>query len=348
MYQRDFEKKLRIGIVGAGSHTYRNLLPALHYLPVELVAICNRGEDKLSRTIAEYHCAGYTEPKAMYDNEQLDAVVMAVSPQLHPELVCEALSRGLHVFVEKPASMDVAGIDRMIEASQKYGKHVVVGYKKAFMPAAEKAKEVIQGGKYPAMSNILAIYPMTLPADGKGVLERQEITNWLLNGCHPLSFMIELGGAVESVQALTNEAGFGMVQLRFTSGVIGNLHFAEGPRPSGDEYHIYGNGWSVDLDGGSKVALKRGIPFEYASTDNFAPAGEESGTLVWEPGSCLATLENKALYVQGMVQEMKYFCDCILEDHPPVKGSLAFARQVTEVYEATLISNGERILLQKV
>lgn len=65
---------------------YRNLLPALHYLPVHLTAICNRGEDKLNRTIEEYNCPGYRTPKEMYENEDLDAVIIAVSPFMHPEL----------------------------------------------------------------------------------------------------------------------------------------------------------------------------------------------------------------------------------------------------------------------
>ena len=127
MYQREYDKKARIGIVGAGSHTYRNLLPALHFLPAELVAICNRSEERLNRTIAEYHCNGYTSPVEMYEKEQLDGVIMAVSPFLHPKLACEALSHGLHVFIEKPAAANMDGIREMKAASEKYKKHVVVG-----------------------------------------------------------------------------------------------------------------------------------------------------------------------------------------------------------------------------
>ena len=41
-YQRQFENTLNVGIVGVGSHTYRNLLPILTYLPVTLRAMCAR------------------------------------------------------------------------------------------------------------------------------------------------------------------------------------------------------------------------------------------------------------------------------------------------------------------
>lgn len=345
MYQREFDKKVRIGIVGAGSHTYRNLLPALHYLPAELVAVCNRGEDKLNRTLAEYHCPGYTDPVEMYKKEKLDAVVMAISPQRHAAMACEAMEHGLHVFMEKPASMSVEEIDQMIEVSRRTGKFVVVGYKKAFMPVTQKTKEIVRSDKYPGMSSILGVYPLYLPQDGKKALDEGEVTEWLKNGCHPLSLMLEVAGPVKSVQSLIGESGFGVVHLKFNNGVVGTLHLAAGAKPAKDEYRVYGDGWSVEIECSHRIRLRRGIPYEYEYTDNFAPAGEIGGDIVWEPMSCQASLENKALYVQGMVQEMQYFCECILKNEAPVTASLDFTRHLTQVYEAALLSGGKEIVL---
>jgi len=346
MYQREYDKKLRVGIIGAGSHMYRNLLPALHFLPVELAAICNRGEEKLNRTVAEYHCAGYRTPAQMYKNEKLDAVIIAVSPFVHPELACEALEHGLHVFIEKPAAARTAGIDRMIEASEKTGRYVVVGYKKAFMPVSDKVHEILHCGKYPGMSSILAVYPLYMPEDGRLALETGDFCEWMKNGCHPLSFMVQAAGPVKSVTALTNKQGFGTVFLRFRNGVIGNLHLAAGSKPARDEYRIYGDGWSVEIEGSSRIALRRGIPsYKYDYATSFAPEGFDSGDLVWEPASCQASPENKALFVQGMVQELDYFCQCVLNHQPPEKGSLSFARHITRIFEAALLSDGKEIMI---
>ena len=346
MYQREYNKKVRVGIVGAGSHTYRNLLPALHFLPAELVAICNRSEERLNRTIAEYHCNGYTCPEEMYEKEQLDGVIMAVSPFLHPKLACESLAHNLHVFIEKPAAASMDGIREMISASEKYKKHVVVGYKKAFMPATCKVTEILESGLYPDMSSILAIYPIYMPKDGPASLKSGEFSEWLKNCSHPLSFMLQAAGPVKSVQALINERGFGVVQLRFQNGVIGNLHLAAGEKPARDEYKIYGKGWSIEVDCSSRVTLHRGIPsYEYDYASSFASPGFEGGDLVWEPVTCQASPENKALFVQGMVQELEYFCNCILTDQSPQKGSLAFAGEITEIFQAALLSNGKEICI---
>lgn len=344
MYQREYKKKLRVGLVGAGSHSYRNLLPALHHLPVELCAICNPSEERRLTTMAEYRCPGYASAEQMYRSEKLDAVIISVSPFLHPRLALEALEHGLHVFIEKPPAVRASEVEELL---RRQGNRVVsVGYKKAFMPAAAKAREIVNSPKYGGLRSMLAVYPMAMPADGAGVLERREFTNWLGNGCHPLSLMLSVAGPVAAVTSLTGPQGQGAVMLEFESGVMGTLQLAAGPQPV-ERYQFFADRWNLSVDNTDRVSLNRGIPFEYASTFNFAPEGDDTGAVVWEPQNCLATLENKALFLQGMVQELDAFCQAALYGADPGFGSLQFALQVTRVYEAALLSQGARIPLER-
>ena len=64
-----------------------------------------------------------------------------------------------------------------------------------------------------------------------------------------------------------------------------------------------------------------------------------------QSSNCMATLENKALFTQGMYFEMKYFCDCILGKSAPEKGTLEFSLELMKVYEAGLLSAGKTIYL---
>ena len=59
----------------------------------------------------------------------------------------------------------------------------------------------------------------------------------------------------------------------------------------------------------------------------------------------LGTLENKALFTQGFYDEMRYFCDCVLSEKAAKMGSLEFALSVMKVYEAALLSDGNRVAL---
>ena len=57
-YQREYQEKLKIGIVGVGSHAYRNILPVLTFLPVSLQAICDKNLLLAQATAAQYGLPG--------------------------------------------------------------------------------------------------------------------------------------------------------------------------------------------------------------------------------------------------------------------------------------------------
>src|SRR6185312_5041486 len=141
-YQREYERKLRIGVVGVGSHAYRNILPALHYLPISLVALCDLNGDLLAQTAAEYPgAAGFTDAGRMYAEMNLDAVLLVAGPRQHPALAAEALGAGVHVWMEKPPAIGASAIREIIAA--RGDRVCAVGFKKAHMPATRKAKELL-------------------------------------------------------------------------------------------------------------------------------------------------------------------------------------------------------------
>jgi predicted dehydrogenase len=345
-YQREFDRRLRVGFVGVGSHAYRNVLPALHHLPVDLRAVCDVNEELARRTAREYGVAGcHARLGDMLAGESLDAVLLCVSPRLHPELACEAFDAGLHVWMEKPPAMRAAQVREMIR--RRGDRVATVGFKKAFMPATDKVLELISSGALGAVRTVLGVYPMSIPGDGAGVLDRGESTNWLANGCHPLAFMLAVGGPVAGVTVHRGKLGGGACVLDYRSGAVGTLHLAEGASASQpvEHYAVFGHRGHATVDNCDRVAWHRGIPFEYGRTTTFAPPGTESGSVVWEPQNTLSTLENMSLFTQGVYAELRAFCDAALGDRPQPRGleergSLESAAHLMEVYEAALLSDG--------
>lgn len=345
-YQREFEKRLRVAVVGVGSHAYRNILPTLHYLPVELVALCDVNRDLAERTAPEYGVSRvYSDTAEMYRNETLDAVFICTGPVHHPRLSCEAFDAGVNVWMEKPPAVRAAEVEEMIR--HRGDKVGVVGFKKAFLPATEKALELFANGKYGPIRTMLGVYPMSVPGNGAEVLETRKANDWLANGVHPLAFLLAVGGMVVAVTTHRGKHGGGAVILEFENGAIGNLHLASGGNNSQplEQYSVFGRGAHLTVDNADCVALHRGIPFDYGRTTTFAPPGEDSGTVVWEPQNMLGTLENKSSFTQGTYAEMRYFCDCVLNGVPAERGSLEFALHLMRVYEAGLLSEGTRVAL---
>lgn len=338
-YQRNFEKRLNVAVVGCGSHSYRNILPLMHYLPVRLVAVCDIREEQARLCAEEYGCRYYSDSAEMYKTEALDAVFLCVGAKYHCALAREALEAGLHVWMEKPIAVNA---QQVVELMKHTGDRIcMVGFKKAYMPAAKKAKALADdmGG----MSLITATYPMSIPENGEELLARGETPNWLLNGVHPLSFLVYMGGRAKSVCAHTGMEGVGAFTIKFENGAIGCLNMTPPLKPNIERYAVYGPDWQAEIDNRA-VSFRRSMAdFVYDQTVDFTDGGMDSAKMVWEPGNCVATLENKALFTQGFYAETMDFCNSVLTGAAPVNGTLDMALEIMLVYEAGLISHGNTV-----
>lgn len=346
-YQREFKDRVRIGVVGVGSHSYRNLLPALAYLPVELVAIADVNAELAALTGQQYGVQRtYASATEMYANERLEAVLLCVSPDLHPSLAIEAFEAGLHVWLEKPVGRSVADVDAMIAA--RGDRVAVVGYKKVFMPAAVKARELIADGDFGRLHTISATYPMSIRTADYDFAGRGEYNRWLSDGCHPIALLLSLAGPATTLWVHRADDDSGVLVIRHESGAVTSLHLAESApafQPI-ERYSMIGDGKSVEIQNSRRVIYQRGIPFDYTTGVTFAPAGTDSGAVVWEPQDGMNTLENKALFTQGVYGELDYFLNLVRSGERDYKYGLEFSREVMQIIEAALTSNDDAVVLR--
>jgi predicted dehydrogenase len=246
------------------------------------------------------------------------------------------------VWLEKPAATTVGDIDQMIAAR---GEHIcTVGYKKVFMPAAVKIRELRDSGAIGELYTLLAQYPLRIPRDAGPAAN----TMWLANGCHPVSFLLSIAGPAAGVTVHRSKNDAGAVLIRHESGVLSNLHLAFGARPGQpfERYTVFGERATAEIDNNRRLTLQRGMPFRYGVSTSFAPEGLESGAIVWEPQDSLNTLENRPEFTQGLYGELNYFLECVLAKQPPQLGNLEFARQVTAIHEAAIASQDTEIELE--
>ncbi len=347
-YARDFDRRVRLGVVGVGLHSYRTLLPVLTYLPAQLVAISDPDSEKAYRTARQYGLQRhYDHATDMYEKEELDAVLLCVGPKAHPRLAIEALNAGLNVWCEKPVGMSVADVDAMLTA--RGDRVAVVGYKKVFMSAAVKARELLSLPEFGRLHSLSGVYPMSIPRGGPEVLLDREVTNWLANGCHPTSLLLSLAGPAAGVAVHRAENDSGVLVINHHSGAVTALHLASGA-PSVqpiERYLLVGDGRTIEIRNSRRIVYQRGIEHDYAATKTFAPEGTDSGAVVWEAQDTLSTFDTMAAFTQGVYGELRYFFDRVLDGQTARLGSLEFAREVMQVYEAALQSRGEMVEIRR-
>jgi predicted dehydrogenase len=339
-YQREYSERLRVAVVGVGSHAYRNILPSLNYLPVELVAVCDIDGGLAERTARQYGCRWYDDFAALLSAEHLEAVFLCVSGAKHPEFAIGAMKAGINVWMEKPPALAAERVRAMQESR---GECVcMVGFKKAFMPATQKLQEIVGGPD--GVHSLLGVYGISVPSPQD---EDAEEGRWFADGCHPLALLTAVAGPACSIQTIRGKRGGGTCVIEFASGAIGNLHLADEVPLSQpfERYAAFGQGFSVTIDNSTRVVYQRGVEFEYGISTSFAPPGLSGGATVWEAQNSLNTLENKAEVVQGLLGSMKTFCECIQHGRLPSTGSLDHALETMELVEAAVKSDGIAIAI---
>lgn len=346
------EKEIRTGFIGCGSHSSRNIYPTFQYAPVNLVATCDFSIEKAQAFAAKFGARNYySNYKEMLEKEDLDAVFVVTGydkngKPTYPGIAIDCLSSGRHVWVEKPPASSCAEIERMQEAAQKNGKNVVVGMKKMFFPANEKAKELMSTDKFGDTSLVMFQYPQYIPTQSefdqyirKGERVGQ-VVGFLDHLCHPASLMVYLMGMPDTLYYERSSQGAGVATFSFKSGAVASLAHTRGASGNGGMERtviISNSGKHIVVDNNIRVSYHRTPPPEpgtgYGSSPNFYTGTTEQTTAIWEPEFSLGQLYNKGLFLLGYYNEVNEFARSIIENRPPKKGTLEQAWQVTRIFE---------------
>ncbi|WBY02384.1 Gfo/Idh/MocA family oxidoreductase [Ramlibacter tataouinensis] len=140
--------KIRFGICGLGFAGSVLMAPDLKAHPnVELVAACDPNADVRDRFTADYRIAGFGSLGEMLREARLDAVYIASPHQFHAEHVIEAAAHGVHVIVEKPLTLSAADGERIVEAVEKAGIHLVVGPSRGNDPVVRTMRDLVLSGE---------------------------------------------------------------------------------------------------------------------------------------------------------------------------------------------------------
>jgi len=150
-----------IGFGGLGKKHFCNLMQLEKKCKnFTLAAICGTTEAEAKKAVSLNlgtidlseidlsHCHFYQDYKEMIETEKLDFIISTVPTYLHKEIAVYALSKGIHVFSEKPMALTLDDCEAMLLAAQENKKQLMIGQCLRFHPAYKKVKEFIDSGVY--------------------------------------------------------------------------------------------------------------------------------------------------------------------------------------------------------
>lgn len=133
-----------LGIVGSGNFTKMTMLPALKNSGAYYKYIASSGGVTGTALAQKYGIANSTtDYKEILKDGEVDLVLITTRHDMHASMVIETLNAGKNVFVEKPLALNNQELDQIIEAQQKSGKNITVGFNRRFSPHIQKIKQVV-------------------------------------------------------------------------------------------------------------------------------------------------------------------------------------------------------------
>ncbi len=82
----------------------------------------------------------------MFEESDIDAIVIATPLSTHFELAQQALLSGKHVLVEKPLTDSSAQARELIALAERQGRILMVGHTYEYSPEVERLRQIVQNG----------------------------------------------------------------------------------------------------------------------------------------------------------------------------------------------------------
>jgi predicted dehydrogenase len=130
-------KVLRVALMGLGGYAQRVAEAMKQCTRARLTGVISGTPSKITDWqkrygIPEKNCYNYGNAHLIKNNPDIDAVYVITPNALHREHVLMAAAAGKHVICEKPMAVNAKEAKEMVEACQKAGVQLLIGYRMHF------------------------------------------------------------------------------------------------------------------------------------------------------------------------------------------------------------------------
>lgn len=151
-YAKADGRPLRVALMGLGGYAERVAKAIQHCKRVKVTALISGTPGKLEKWGADYNIPkenryNYENFDRIKDNPEVDAIYVITPNALHHEHVIRSAKAGKHVICEKPLAISVREGNEMLNACEKSGVQLLVGYRMRFEPNTLAVVQKRQAGE---------------------------------------------------------------------------------------------------------------------------------------------------------------------------------------------------------
>ncbi|MDA3879614.1 MAG: inositol 2-dehydrogenase [Prolixibacteraceae bacterium] len=142
-------KKINLGVIGAGRIGKVHVETLMQNIPQATVTIIADVDVDEACKLAERFgiknvSADYME---VVNNKDVDAVIICSPTNTHVQYIIDAANAGKHIFCEKPVDISPVEIKKALDAVEKAGVMLMVGFNRRFDPNFMKVRHMVDEGK---------------------------------------------------------------------------------------------------------------------------------------------------------------------------------------------------------
>ena len=144
--------QIRVGVAGVNGMGWGHVERLHASEDARVVAICDPDRGLLARRRDELEgdkakLRTFVDIRAMLDDAEIDAVVVATPDHWHALAGVWAMQAGKDVYIEKPLTYCIWEGRRLVAAARKYGRIAQTGSQHRSCPATHKARDYVQSGR---------------------------------------------------------------------------------------------------------------------------------------------------------------------------------------------------------
>ncbi|MGB2661600.1 MAG: Gfo/Idh/MocA family oxidoreductase [Candidatus Omnitrophota bacterium] len=244
---------MRFLVIGAGSIGTRHIKNLL-YLK-QKVAVCEPDNSRRRKLSREFGIETYKDLQTALERGNYDAAVIANPTVYHVSSAIKAAERGLHLFIEKPLSGSLEGVDKLIKLVRRKKLCTFIGSNWKFHPRFKRLKKLLDekrigkvltfsstsGGYLPDLrpdADYRRIYSAKKSLGGGVILDTHQFdyVQWLLGDIRKISCF---SGKRSNLKIDTEDVADTIVELK--GGITGGIHVDYIQQPWSRVYFFYGN-----------------------------------------------------------------------------------------------------------
>jgi 1,5-anhydro-D-fructose reductase (1,5-anhydro-D-mannitol-forming) len=249
---------LRWGLIGASTIAAQHMIAAIRANGGDAVAVMSTSADRAA-TFARDHAIAHGTPRLddLLGSDDVDAVYISTTNELHRDQLFAAAAAGKHVLCEKPLALTLDDARAMVERCRARG--VVMGTNHHLRNAAthRAMREAIKAGRIGRPLFARVFHAVYLPPNLQGWrIEKPEagggvILDITVHDADTLRFVLD--DEPVAVTAMTSRGGMGregledgvMGALRFASGLVAQFHDAFTTRYATTGFEVHGEAGSL-------------------------------------------------------------------------------------------------------